>query len=111
MVVPSAIWYSANAGAAGETGTSMETRISPSAATMRAPDMAGWSIVKVTGSVVDSPGARLFSRAEGVLNLTPGVGLSHLSSVVAERVAPLFQNLRRSRTGCPAVAHDAPAIS
>src|ERR1035438_8485308 len=70
----------------------MERRRSPAAATMRAPETAGRSMVKVTGSVTDSPGARLFSLAEGVWNLTPGVGLSHASSVVAERTAPLFRS-------------------
>src|ERR1035438_4787662 len=66
----------------------MESRRSPPAATMRAPETVGRSMVKVTGSVTDSPGARLFRRAEGVWNLTPGVGLSQASSVVAEPHRP-----------------------
>src|ERR1035441_731507 len=89
----------------------MERRNSPSTATMRAPLTAARATVKVTGSVADSPGARLLSRAVAVLNSTPGVGLSHLSSLVAERAPPLFQNLRRTWTGWPAAAHAAPAIS
>src|ERR1035438_8071253 len=89
----------------------MESWRSPPAATMRAPETAGRSMVKVTGSVTDSPGARLFRRAEGVWNLTPGVGLSQASSVVAERAAPLFQNLRRAWMGWPTAAHAAPVIA
>jgi hypothetical protein len=78
---------------------------------MRAPERAALAVVKVTGSVADSPGARLCSRAVAVLNLTPGVGLCHSNCLVPERAPPLFQNLRRTWTGCPAAAHAAPSIS
>ena len=63
---------------------------------MRAPEMAARSSVKVSGMVVDSPGARLLTREAGVWKLTPGVGLSHFNSAVAERAVPMFQNLSRA---------------